>query len=232
VGAVAASSLPEFLRNLVLYLVPMILSVTVHEYAHAIVATRLGDDTPAREERLTLSPAAHVDLFGTIFVPTMSILLAGQAFIGWAKPVNINPSRFRRDVNMRTGLAISSAAGPLSNLLLATLSIALLTGLTGWGVLDGANPMHKAMMALMSNMFLVNVGLCVFNLLPIPPLDGSRLLPRSLDGLVERVTPYSMLLLMAVLMVPALNELLIGWPIRALGTALLTVFGGGGRLSS
>ncbi len=226
-----AANSSDFLRNLVLYLVPMILSLTVHEYAHAFVATRLGDDTPQREERLTLSPAAHVDLFGSILIPTLSIFLAGQAFIGWAKPVNTNPSRYRRNVNMRRGLALVSAAGPISNLLLATAAIALLSALVHRGVFDGSSPTREAFSALLKNMFLVNVGLCVFNLLPIPPLDGSRLLPRSLDGLIESITPYSTLLFMAVLMMPGLREAFIDWPIRALGATLLAVFGGGGRLS-
>jgi Zn-dependent protease len=224
--------LHDFLRRLVLNLVPMILSLTVHEFAHALVATKLGDDTPEREERLTLSPTSHIDLFGTIFLPTMSILLAGQAFIGWAKPVPTNPNRYRRDVNMRTGFAIVSAAGPFSNLLLATISIALLSGLRRWGVLDPANSAHEAVMAFLSSMVVVNVSLFVFNLLPIPPLDGSRLLPRSLDGFVERLTPYSMLLFMALMMVPGLNELFLFWPIRTLVAALLAVFGGGGQLAS
>lgn len=225
-GSVAVDS-SDFLRNLVLYLVPMILSLSVHEYAHALVATGFGDDTPKREERLTLSPAAHVDLWGTLVIPAISILVAGQAFIGWAKPVNINPSRFRRGVNERRGMAIASAAGPLSNLLLATLSIALLSSLRRAGVLfEGADPLREASAALLSNMFFVNVGLCVFNLLPIPPLDGSRLLPRSFDGLLARVAPLSGVLFLAVLMLPPLREVLIGWPVRALSASLLAVFGG------
>jgi Zn-dependent protease len=223
---VAAAEPAELLRNLVMYLVPMTLSLTVHEYAHALVATRLGDDTPAREERLTLSPASHIDLFGSILVPSLSILLAGQAFIGWARPVNINPARFRRGVSMHRGMALASAAGPLSNLLLATASIALLAGLLRAGVLDGASPTRQAVSALLKNMFFVNVGLCVFNLLPIPPLDGSRLLPRRFDGLRESIAPYSTLLLMAVLMMPGLREALIGLPMRALSSGLLSIFGG------
>jgi Zn-dependent protease len=223
---VAAPS-SDFLRNLVLYLVPMVLSLSVHEYAHALVASRFGDDTPKREERLTLSPASHVDLWGTILIPAVSILVAGQAFIGWAKPVNVNPSRFRRGVDERRGMAIVSAAGPLSNLLLATLSIALLAGLRRAGLLvEGEGPMGEAAAALLGNMFFVNVGLCVFNLLPIPPLDGSRLLPRSFDGLLARVAPLSGVLFLAVLMLPPLREALIGWPVRALSMILLAVCGG------
>lgn len=221
-----ATNPSDFLRNLVLYLVPMILSLTVHEYAHAFVAKRLGDDTAEREERLTLSPAAHVDAWGTLIFPTLSILMTGQALFGWARPVPFQPSRFRRGVDMRRGAALVSAAGPLSNLLLATISVAVLSALAHWRVLDGTSPTHKALWALLESMFLVNVGLCVFNLLPIPPFDGSRLLPRSFDDLLERIAPYSFLLLMMVLMVRPLRAVLIEWPIALLRLALLQVFGG------
>ena len=82
----------------------MILSLSVHEYAHALVATKLGDDTPELDGRLTLSPVAHIDPIGTLLVPTISILMFGYSFIGWAKPVGFNPVRFRRGIDMRHGI--------------------------------------------------------------------------------------------------------------------------------
>ena len=90
-----------------------ILSLSFHEFAHAWSAWKLGDDTASREGRLTLNPVSHIDLLGTIILP-----LLGVPF-GWAKPVPVNPARFRRDVNMSTGMAITATAGPLSNVLLA-----------------------------------------------------------------------------------------------------------------
>ena len=213
----------KLLRQIVLYLVPMILSLSVHEFAHAWVARRLGDDTAESEERVTLSPLAHIDIWGTLVIPLMSIVLAGSAFIGWAKPVPINPARFRRGVNMRTGLALATAAGPLSNLFLAVVSVGISTVLARRGF--GADPRQEAIMALLDAMFFVNVGLCVFNLLPIPPLDGSRLLPRSFDGIIEAIAPYSFMLIMLVMMVRPLRALLIDMPMALVTHGILTLFG-------
>jgi Zn-dependent protease len=214
-----------FVRNLALYLIPMILSLTVHEFAHALVATKLGDDTPEADGRLTLSPVAHVDPVGTLLVPTISILLVGYSFIGWAKPVAFNPVRFKRNVSMRQGIAITAAAGPLSNLLLAVASIGLLTGLLHGGVLSWGNPTQASMIRFLMAMFSVNIGLCVFNFLPIPPLDGSRLLPRSFDDIVEQASRYSFLLVLVVLNIPLLRDWLITTPVRFLGNGILAIFG-------
>jgi Zn-dependent protease len=219
-----SADLLKTIKNIVLYLVPMILSLSVHEFAHALVATKLGDDTPEKEERLTLSPAAHVDMVGTIIVPLISILMSGYAFIGWAKPVNINPTHFRRGVSMRGGMALSSAAGPLSNLLLAVLSAAVLTGLDRAGVFNVHTPGREGIQRLLLAMMSLNVGLCVFNLLPIPPLDGHRLLPQSADGLVAKMGQYSFLLIMLVVAVPALRLPLIDLPIQFLLGIISDVF--------
>src|SRR5262252_9131058 len=101
-------------------LVPLLLSLTVHEWAHAYSAHRLGDDTAERQGRLTLNPIPHIDLVGTLLLP-----LLGVPF-GWAKPVPVNPARFKRTVNMRTGMLITAAAGPFSNLVLAILAAVIL----------------------------------------------------------------------------------------------------------
>jgi Zn-dependent protease len=214
---------PDLVRRLVLYLVPMILSLSVHEFAHAFVAKKLGDDTADEEERVTLSPLAHIDPLGTLIVPGLSIVFTGVAFLGWARPVPVNPSRFRRGVNMRTGMAIVAVAGPLSNLLLAVLAIGGLAMSLRTGVLVG--PRGEALEMLLGAMFSVNIGLCVFNLLPIPPLDGSRVLPRSMDDLVEKASAYSNYLIMAVVMIPFLREPLIDIPMRYLSRAILSLFG-------
>lgn len=214
-----------FVRNLALYLIPMILSLSVHEFAHALVATKLGDDTPEADGRLTLSPVAHVDPIGTLLVPTLSILLVGYSFIGWARPVQFNPLRFKRNVDMRRGIALTAVAGPLSNLLLAVLSIALLTALLSFGALSWGNKAHESIIRFLMAMFSVNVGLCVFNFLPIPPLDGSRLLPRSFDDIVEQAGKYSFLLVLVVLNVAPLRNALIVAPVRFLGNGILAIFG-------
>jgi Zn-dependent protease len=161
----------------VMTLIPLLLSLTVHEWAHAWSAHRLGDDTAATQGRLTLNPIAHIDPVGTLILP-----LLGVPF-GWAKPVPVNPTRFRRDVNMKTGMMITAAAGPLANIALAVLSaiaIGLVARFAPQALAAGSG---LSLMSLLTTMLIVNVTLAIFNLIPIPPLDGSRVV----DGLI----PYS-----------------------------------------
>lgn len=186
-----------FLR--LMMLPPMILSLTVHEWAHAWSAYRLGDDTAARQGRLTLSPLPHIDLIGTIALPLMGIPF------GWAKPVPVNPARFDRGVKMRTGMMITAAAGPLSNVVMALLSAVLLGLLIRFGVVHlGMARNLQAVTTLLTTMISLNVALALFNLLPIPPLDGSRvvdgLLPYGARRAWESFTQYAPLVLIAVVL--------------------------------
>src|SRR5262245_3066744 len=157
----------------VMTLIPLLLSLSVHEWAHAWSAYRLGDDTAAMQGRLTLNPFKHIDFIGTLLLPLLGIPF------GWAKPVPVNPTRFRRDVNMNTGMVITAAAGPLANVVLALASAVALglvlrfaPELSGGGVLGIAK--------LLTTLILVNVTLAIFNLIPVPPLDGSRIV----DGFI------------------------------------------------
>ncbi len=212
-------------RTLLLYLVTMLLSLTVHEFAHAVVANGLGDDTPRRQGRLTLSPLAHYDIWGTFLIPTIAILAGGIPFIGWARPVETNPSRYTRRISMRNGHRLVAVAGPLSNLLLAVLSMGLLRLLLHF--VDGVGSALATMSAaavLLAALVRVNVGLCVLNLLPFPPLDGSRLLPRRLDDLQRAIAPYSFFIILVVLSVPKVSEVLF-FPVQVLGVALQSIFG-------
>jgi len=154
------------LTSSVMNLIVLLLSLTVHEFFHAWSAWKLGDDTAARMGRLTLNPIPHIDLFGTILLPLMG------APIGWAKPVPVNPSRFRRGISMTTGDTIVSVAGPLSNLGLGLL-VAVIFGVVARvspGTVDYGTPAY----ALLERFMLVNAGLALFNILPIPPLDGGH----------------------------------------------------------
>jgi Zn-dependent protease len=174
---------------------PLLLSLSFHEWAHAWSASRLGDDTAERMGRLTLNPFAHADLFGTILLP-----LLGVPF-GWAKPVPVNPARFRRGVKMSTGMMITAGAGPLSNFFLATVC-AVIFGLMA-RFAPGLLEPGKGVSNLLVMMILLNVTLGVFNLVPLPPLDGSRIV----DGLMplrlrpawdqfSRVAPFVLLALL------------------------------------
>jgi Zn-dependent protease len=166
-----------------------ILSLSFHEFAHAWSAWKLGDDTASLEGRLTLNPIAHIDLLGTIILP-----LLGVPF-GWAKPVPVNPARFRRDVHMSTGMAITASAGPLANVLLAVVA-AVLLGLGVRFAPDLVGPDGAARFFLYATLQM-NVGLALFNMLPVPPLDGSRivawLLPYRLQQRwhqLEQLAPF------------------------------------------
>jgi Zn-dependent protease len=180
-----------------LTLLPLfILSLTVHEWAHAFSAFKLGDDTAASQGRLTLNPLVHIDLLGTIVLP-----LLGVPF-GWAKPVPVNPARFRRDVSMAGGMALTAGAGPLSNLVLALVS-AVTIGLL-YRIAPGFVASGTPVLPMLGELLFLNVALAVFNLLPVPPLDGSRvvawLMPRHLQDGWHRLEQFAPLLLLAVLL--------------------------------
>ena len=135
----------------------------IHECAHALTAHWLGDDTAKEQGRISLNPAKHLDPFGAVLM-----LIAG---FGWAKPVPINPNNFK---NRKVGMAVSSLAGPFSNLILAYISI-ILYKIAGYYSLAHGNSVVSALATVFLYSVYLNVGLAVFNLLPIPPLDGSRI---------------------------------------------------------
>lgn len=216
---------PAFVQTLILSLLVMVFSLTVHEFAHALVAYRLGDDTAERQGRLSLSPLTHVDPIGTLLVPALGLYFGGIGFIGWARPVPVTPTRFSRKVSMRRGMALVAVAGPLSNLLLAILSLALYAVFDRTGmVLRDAQGQLTFFGTLLPHMFRLNVALAIFNMLPIPPLDGSRLLPRSFDGLLARIAPFSFILLIALINAPQLRYYVFDAPYGLLASSLEAVF--------
>ncbi|HLL54549.1 MAG TPA: site-2 protease family protein [Myxococcaceae bacterium] len=164
----------------VIMIIPLILSLSVHEFAHAWSAYMLGDDTAARQGRLTLNPVPHIDPIGTLLLPLVFLLSGSPISFGWAKPVPVNPAGFRRNVSMSTGMMLTAAAGPISNVVLAILSTVAYGLLARWN--------HDWLLAnagvssLLLQMIGLNVGLALFNALPVPPLDGSRV--------VEGLLPY------------------------------------------
>jgi Zn-dependent protease len=179
-----------------IFWIPLVLSLTVHEWAHAASAKILGDDTAQRLGRLSLNPLDHIDPIGTLILPLLGIPF------GWAKPVPINPLRFRRDIGMGTGVMLTALAGPASNLILALLT-SLAVGLGGY-LSPGFIP--SAAMSIVSTLIVLNVLLAFFNLLPIPPLDGSRVvdavIPDSLRPAWDSFAQYSAFALVALILVP------------------------------
>ena len=215
------------------YLIAMIFALTVHEYFHAWTALKLGDDTATRQGRLTLNPIAHLDPIGTLLIPMIG-MLSGVPFFGWAKPVPISPMKFTRRFRMKTGVLLTSAAGPLSNLAFAVV-IAVLLGIVVQVVgkeefsllFQGPEPgVLKALFFLSLATLQINVGLFFFNLIPIPPLDGSGILagflPDRYQHVLDSLSQYSFLLFIALLW---FGGSLIGGPIRYVSRFLLAMVG-------
>lgn len=161
----------EIATAFVLFVVPTVFALSLHEWAHAASAVALGDETPREQGRLTINPVAHMDLMGTVLVPLVLVLTTGTAF-GWAKPVQISPHRFSRRVTMKTGLMLTAAAGPAMNLLLALAGTFVLTAGARYGLLVGGERTFD----LFQRFVIVNIVLGLFNMIPVPPLDGSRVL--------------------------------------------------------
>jgi len=157
--------------------VVLLFSLSFHESAHAWMALRLGDDTAEKLGRITLNPVPHIDIFGTVLMPLLQIF-GGFPVIGWAKPTPYDPGRFRREVSLRWGHISVAGVGPISNLILALVFsvlffVVLRLDLEPGGLRDG-------LYSLMSVGIAMNVALAVFNILPVPPLDGSHILSWSL----------------------------------------------------
>lgn len=185
----------DFVYQASVWIVPVILAITLHEAAHAWTAQKLGDDTAQRLGRVTFNPIAHIDRFGTIIVPGLLLLMNAGFLFGWAKPVPVN---FRRLRNPRRDMVLVAAAGPAINIAIAIFSAWLLRwyGLLPEAAIDWArNTLYASV--------VINVILAVFNMLPLPPLDGGRiavgLLPAPLARPLARLERYGFVILLGLL---------------------------------
>jgi Zn-dependent protease len=192
------------LQELLVAFVILIASLTFHEAAHAWTANRLGDPTARMLGRLSLNPAVHVDVIGTIVFPLIA-LLTGVPLIGWAKPVPVDMRNLR---SPRRDFAIVALAGPISNLVLAGAGALIFHSLFDAG---SEGPLEGATWGFVLFVF-VNVALAVFNMIPIPPLDGGNvllgILPESMAAAVDRLRPWGFLLLYALMLTGILSAVL------------------------
>ncbi len=159
----------------------LLTAIPIHESAHAFAASKLGDNTAKYQGRISMNPTVHFDLIGSV-----CMIVAG---IGWAKPVPINPYNFKG--NRKVGMAISAAAGPLSNLIIAFVSIVLYKVFLYSGGFDPGNSLLNTFAIIFNSMAYINIGLAIFNLIPIPPFDGSRIFNLFLpDSFYFKVMQY------------------------------------------
>ena len=206
----------DLIQTVLIYALPVIFAITLHEAAHGYAAQRLGDNTAAMLGRVTLNPMVHIDPLGTIFMPLLLYFSTGGAFLfGYAKPV---PVRFDRLRHPKKDMVWVALAGPASNLLQALLWGVVLYVLAGFGIQE------RFFLAMCRAGMLTNVVMFAFNLFPLPPLDGGRilvgLLPWRQAAMVSRIEPWGFFIVMALVIAGVVSALWMQ-PIMALTFSLL-----------
>jgi len=201
-------------------IIPVLFSIIFHEVAHGWMANKLGDSTAKEKGRITLNPIHHIDPVGSILVPIILMILPGNFLFGWAKPVPFNPYRFYQHINIRKGIMWVAAAGPLSNFVLAIISALLYT-------LTARFSPSQILLHFFYYALFFNVLLGFFNMLPIPPLDGSKILmgilPREYDKVFISIERYGFFILIGLMVTGILSTLL--YPVQLIVKGLLYISG-------
>ena len=209
----------SLIQKIAIWVVPVVLGITVHEVAHGWIASKLGDKTAMMMGRLTLNPLKHIDPMGTILIPALLLLMNAGFIFGYAKPVPITWQNLKQP---KRDMALVAVAGPLSNLLMATgwallIRVALLLGESGTAL---------AYMGVAG--ITINIILMILNLLPLPPLDGGRVMTGLLPGpwayQFSRIEPYGFFILIGLLVTGVLG--LILWPLISLVMSLVVPVSG------
>lgn len=212
----------RIINTLTLALPGFLLAISFHEFGHAWMARRYGDDTAERIGRLTLNPIPHVDLVGTVIFPMVGIMLGGVPF-GWAKPVPVDVRRFK---NMKSGIFWVSFAGPGANLILMVLS-ALFFGMV-YAYVPSTFSLKTQFMDMLQYSVFINILLAVFNLIPFPPLDGSKMVAAYLDynsaRKYEELQRFSFIFILILWFTPIFGYMIR--PVMSLGMVLMNTFAG------
>lgn len=195
----------DVIRKVLISALPILIAITFHEVSHGLVAYKLGDPTAKMLGRLTLNPIAHIDIFGTILLPLMLVIATnGQFVFGYAKPVPINPMNFK---NPRQGMALSAAAGPVTNIVLAFLSVLLLKfvviPMASVSPASVTETVLSPVSMILQASIVMNLVLASFNMIPIPPLDGGRvlagLLPSRQAMSFDKIEPFGFIIVIVLI---------------------------------
>ena len=198
----------DFFFQVIAIAIPVIYAITVHEVAHGLIAKGFGDMTASRQGRLTLNPIAHIDMLGTVILPALLIYLGGLVF-GWAKPVPVNPYNFK---NRNRAMFFVALAGPLANLIMAIIWSTLFMIFFAFSMESLLSVRITELFTLMCTYgVFINLLLMFFNLLPIPPLDGGRVLRSAMSDrnglLIDQIEPYGIFVVFGLLFLGVLDPM-------------------------